>query len=146
MEALEIKGTKKVINASNSMLEDSTFSNVCLNRMLMDDVAVINAKITNANLSNLEIENAQIGGAYFHDIGMPPEGTPYYNPEAIQNPVRFDNCDLHGTVITDCNLKDSNISDCNLSNVSISDCNLKGMQINGIAVEDLLSAYHRQSS
>lgn len=161
MEIIEIKDTRKQIDASKAILEDSKFTMVYLNRLQMNDVAVIDAKITNANLSNLEIEDAQLGGAYFHNIGIPPEGHPYYDPNAKQRPLRFENCDLQGSGITncnlskvsinDCNLSKVNISDCNLSSldlndcnladVSISDCNTKGMKINGILVDDLLKAY-----
>jgi uncharacterized protein YjbI with pentapeptide repeats len=94
-------------------------------------VCITGLKIEDANLSDLEIKYAQLGGAYIHDIGMPPEGHPAYDPNAKQRPLKFENCDLQGSTITDCNL----------SGVNISNCNLGGMKINGIDVDDLLKAY-----
>ena len=105
------------------MLSNSTFH----------DVAMTNVKIVDANLSNLEIEGAQLGGAYIHNIGMPPKGHQMYDTAAKQRPLRFEDCDFNGSTITNCNL----------SSVSISDCNLYGMTINGILVEDLLKNYDK---
>jgi uncharacterized protein YjbI with pentapeptide repeats len=93
----------------------------------------MDVKIEDANLSDLEIEGAQLGGAYIHNIGMPPKGHPMYDPEAKQRPLRFENCDLNNSTITNCNL----------SGVSISDCKLYGVTINGILVEDLLEHYRK---
>jgi uncharacterized protein YjbI with pentapeptide repeats len=121
MEKIEIKEDHKVIEARKAMLNGSSFK----------DVAMANVKIVDANLSDLEIEGAQLGGAFIHDIGMPPKGHAMYDPEVKQRPVRFENCDLNNSTITNCNL----------SGVSISDCNLDGMTIDGIPVKDLLSHY-----
>jgi uncharacterized protein YjbI with pentapeptide repeats len=123
MEKIEIKEAVKVIVANRAMLNDSSFR----------DVAMTNVKIVDANLSDLEIEGAQLGGAYIHNIGMPPKGHPMYNAEAKQRPLRFEDCDFNNSTITNCNL----------SGVSISDCNLYGMTINGILVEDLLKNYKK---
>ncbi|MDB4920125.1 pentapeptide repeat-containing protein [Mucilaginibacter sp.] len=99
-----------------------------MNNASIEDVSATGVKIMDANLSDLEIEGAQLGGAYIHNIGMPPEGHPAYDPAAKQRPLKFENCDLNG----------SNIINCDLSNVNITECNLTGMKINGILVEDLL--------
>jgi|SRR5437588_6961061 len=123
MDKIEIKEDHKVIEANKAMLNGSSFH----------DVAMTNVKIVDANLSDLEIEGAQLGGAYIHNIGMPPKGHMMYNPEAKQRPLRFEDCDLNN----------STINHCNLSGVSISNCNLYGMTINGILVEDLLEAYSK---
>ncbi|TWI98815.1 hypothetical protein JN11_03003 [Mucilaginibacter frigoritolerans] len=64
---------------------------------------------------------------------MPPKGHPLYDPEVKQRPLKFE----------DCELGESTITNCNLTGVSIDKCELKGMKINGILVEDLLKAYHR---
>ena len=74
-----------------------------------------------------------LGGAFFHNIGMPPKGHQFYDPNARQRPLKFDDCDLNGSIITNCNLSD----------VSIDHCNLKGMKINGILVEALLQNYQK---
>jgi uncharacterized protein YjbI with pentapeptide repeats len=120
-QLIQISETKKVIRVKRAMIDDSCF----------EDVSAKNVKITDANLSDLEIEGAQMGGAFIHNIGMPPKGHPFYDPEARQRPLRFDNCDLQGSTINNCNLADA----------SISDCEIKGMKINGILLEDLLKAY-----
>jgi len=121
MDTIEIKEDCKVIVAKNAMLNNSDFF----------DVAMTNVKILNANLSDLEIEGAQLGGAFIHNIGMPPKGHPMYDPEARQRPLRFEDCDLHGSTFTNCDL----------SGVELTDCNIKGMKIDGIAIDDLLSTY-----
>jgi uncharacterized protein YjbI with pentapeptide repeats len=123
MDTIEIKEAFKAIVANKAMLNGSTFR----------DVAMTNVKIVDANLSDLEIEGAQLGGAYIHNIGMPPKGHQMYDSEAKQRPLRFENCDLNSSTITNCNL----------SGVSISNCNLYGMTINGILVEDLLKNYKK---
>ena len=130
-EALEVKGERKSLNVSESCIDNSTFVNVMLDGSLFNDVSFANIKITNANMSDLEIEGAQLGGAYIHNIGMPPEGHPYYKAGVKQRPLKFEDCDLNHSVITNCNL----------TGVEISNCNLTGMKINGIAVEDLLRNY-----
>lgn len=121
MEKIEIREDRRIIIANKAMLNDSNFH----------DVAMMNVKIIDANLSDLEIEGAQLGGAYIHNIGMPPKGHSMYDPAARQRPLRFENCDLNN----------STISDCNLSGVAINDCNLNGMTIDGVPVEDMLNAY-----
>ena len=121
MDAIEIKEDCKVIIAKNAMLNNSDFF----------DVAMANVKIVNANLSNLEIERAQLGGAYIHNIGMPPKDHPMYDPDARQRPLRFEDCDLH----------ESAFINCDLNGVELTDCNIKGLKINGIAIDDLISKY-----
>ena len=120
-EVIQISETKKTLKVKRAMIDDSYF----------DDISAKNIKIVNANLSDLEIEGAQLGGAFIHNIGMPPKGHPFYDPEAKQRPLKFENCELSG----------SSITNCNLSGMSIADCNLSGMTINGILVEDMLKAY-----
>jgi uncharacterized protein YjbI with pentapeptide repeats len=56
----------------------------------MNDIAATNVKISDANLSDLEIEGAQLGGAYIHNIGMPPKGHPFYDENAKQRPLKFE--------------------------------------------------------
>ncbi len=130
-DRLEIIETKKILEVKRASIEDSRFEILCMDRSQFRDVSAKNIKITDANLSDLEIEGAQLGGAYIHNIGMPPKGHPMYNPDARQRPLKFENCDLNNSTLTDCNL----------SGVVIDDCNLSRMVINGILVEDLLKQY-----
>jgi uncharacterized protein YjbI with pentapeptide repeats len=122
-QIIQLSETKVKIDIKRAMIDGSYF----------EDISAKNIKIADANLSDLEIENAQLGGAYFHNIGMPPKGHPLYDPSANQKPLKFENCALIG----------STISNCNLSGVNIDKCELKGMRINGILVEELLNAYHK---
>ncbi|MCQ6559573.1 LamG-like jellyroll fold domain-containing protein [Paenibacillus mendelii] len=104
---------------------------VDLHRTRIHNVDFSESKISDANLSDLEIDGAQLGGAYIHNIGLPPKGHPAYVEGSQQRPLLFENCDLHG----------SEIRDCNLRGVSIQSCSLQGMTIDGISVEALLEAY-----
>ncbi|CAN5424644.1 hypothetical protein BH09BAC6_BH09BAC6_10080 [soil metagenome] len=117
-QKLRLFETVKILDVERACLDGSTF----------DDISATGIKIMNANLSDLEIEGAQLGGAYIHNIGMPPEGHPAYNPDLKQRPLKFENCDLHNTTLTNCNL----------TGVSIENCNLSGMSINGVSVEKLI--------
>jgi len=133
MEQIEINDARKQILVTNSCIDNSKFICGSLQSLYFEDINMSGTKITNANLSDLEIEGAQMGGAYIHNIGLPPEGHPFYDPNAKQRPLRFE----------DCNLSNSSITNCNLSSVEISDCNLSGMKINGIPVDELLKAYKK---
>lgn len=121
MDIIEIKEDCKVIIAKNAMLNNSDFF----------DVAMTNAKIVNANLSDLEIEGAQLGGAYIHNIGMPPKDHPMFDPDARQRPLRFEDCDLNNSTFTKCDL----------NAVELIDCDIKGLKINGILIEELINQY-----
>ena len=122
-EVIQISEAKKIIKVKRAMIDESTFQ----------DISAKNIKITDANLSDLEIEGAQMGGAFIHNIGMPPKGHPMYDPAARQRPVRFENCDL----------RDSTITNCDLENLVIADCNVNGVKINGIVLADLLKSYKK---
>jgi uncharacterized protein YjbI with pentapeptide repeats len=128
---LEIIETKKILDVKRTSIEDSEFEMICMDRSHFKDISAKHIKITDTNLSDLEIEGAQLGGAFIHNIGMPPKGHPMYNPETKQRPLKFENCDLSNSTITNCDL----------SGVIIDDCNLSGMKINGILVDDLLKQY-----
>ena len=130
-EQLDLIETTKILNVKRSVLNGSRFETFCLDDSTMTDVSAKNVKIVDANLSDIEIQYAQLGGAYIHDIGLPPKGHPAYDPAAKQRPLKFENCDLNHSIITNCNL----------SGASVSDCNLNGMTINGILVEEVLKAY-----
>ncbi|WP_184545293.1 pentapeptide repeat-containing protein [Mucilaginibacter sp. FT3.2] len=132
-EKVTITQTAKVIDARYSRLDGSTFVMLKMSNTTFNDVDLSKLKIINANLSDLEIEDAQLGGAYIHNIGMPPIGHPAYDANIKQRPLRFEDCDLNQSTITNCNLQ----------GVTISNCNTTGMTINGIAVDDLLKNYQQ---
>jgi len=132
MESLDIKNEQKKLTITEAMIVDSTITMSCINGLQLNDVSATGVKIINANLSDLEIEGAQLGGAYIHNIGLPPKGHPYYDPNARQRPLKFKDCDLNASIITNCDLSD----------VTINNCNIAGMTINGVLVSDLLNAYN----
>lgn len=131
MNKIEIKNAEKVLDVNNACLNDSTFTNVSLRKVLLENVTLEDTRITDADLSRLEIHGAQWGGAYFHGIGVPPEGHPAYDPEAEQKPLRFEHCDMHNSVI----------EACNLNGIEIVNCQTSGMKINGVLISDLFKAY-----
>jgi uncharacterized protein YjbI with pentapeptide repeats len=133
-EVLIIKETQKVLDIKCAVIDGTTLQQVMMNNASFRDVCITNLKIEDANLSDLEIRYAQLGGAYIHDIGMPPEGHPAYDPNIKQRPLKFENCYLAGSTITNCNL----------NNVEIEDCNLSGMKIDGVEVEELLRIYRQR--
>jgi uncharacterized protein YjbI with pentapeptide repeats len=151
MERIELKQAEKQLDIRESRLDGSQFVMVMLSKGHFENVDMTGTKVMNANLSDLEIEGAQLGGAYIHNIGMPPKGHPLYDPAAKMRPVKFEdcyladstfhNCNLSGLTLTDCNLNGAALTDCNLSSVALKDCNVKGMTINGISVEELLERF-----
>jgi uncharacterized protein YjbI with pentapeptide repeats len=132
-EDLEIVDAWKVINARHACFDYSRFVATGAENMYFENVSLAGTKITDANLSKLEIDGAQMGGAYIHNIGIPKEGALHYNPDTAKLPIKFENCELNGSVISKCSLK----------NVEIVDCDIEGLKINGILVKDLLEAYHK---
>src|ERR1700744_3588013 len=118
-EEVKIFDARKILIVNGSILDGSQFNQFCMNKASMNDACAIGLKITDANLCDLEISNAQLGGAYIHNIGMPPKGHPAYDPDVKQRPLKFENCDLNGGIITDCNLSNMDITDCNLSGMKI---------------------------
>jgi hypothetical protein len=123
METMEINEDCKILLVTRAMLNDSQFK----------DAAMVNVRSSMQNLSDLEIEGAQLGGAYIHNIGMPPKGHPMYDANARQRSLRFEDCDLHNSTITNCDLRGAVLRDCNIS----------GMVINGVLVDTLLIEYEK---
>jgi uncharacterized protein YjbI with pentapeptide repeats len=128
---MEIKKQTATLDVYESNLSESKFFRTCLERMHLRDVTLAGTKISDANLTDLEIEDAQLGGAYIHNVGVPPPGHPMYDPNKKQRPIKFENCNFTG----------STISNCDLSYVEIKDCNVKGLRINGISIEDLIKLH-----
>ncbi len=114
-------------------MPDSSFQCGDLRGLRFTDVNLSGTRINDANLSDLEIDGAQLGGAYIHNIGLPPVDHPGYVEGEQQRPLRFENCDLHG----------SSITDCTLDGVNITGCSMEGMTIDGIPVLKLIEAYNR---
>lgn len=133
METIQITDTSKQLEVKNACVDGSSFVNVSLAGTNFSDINMSGVKISNANMSYLEIEGAQLGGAYIHNIGMPPEGHPTYKPGAKMNTLKFENCNFTGSEITNCNL----------AGIHISDCNVKGMRINGYLLDDLMREYEK---
>ncbi|KAA2243243.1 pentapeptide repeat-containing protein [Chitinophaga agrisoli] len=134
MDKITITQTPDALALKTGGIEEVSFTDVFVKRLSLENVCLTNAIITNANLSDIEIEGAQLGGAYIHNIGMPPADHPLYDPAARQRPLKFEDCTLEG----------SEFLHCDLSHVRLHDCTITGMQINGIPVADLLQAYAQQ--
>lgn len=130
-QVVQITEAVKILKVKRACIDNSDF----------EDVSATGLKIRDANLSGLEINGAQMGGAYIHSIGMPPPGHPAYKPNTAHNPLKFEDCNLQNSTITNCKLSGVIIEDCNLSGLTIEDCNIQGMKIFGILVEDLLREY-----
>src|ERR1700760_3783044 len=122
MEKVQITDTSTQLEVRMAALMNSTFTTACLDGSTFWDVSLQKMKISNANISDLEIEGAQLGGAFIHNIGMPPKGHPMYDPNAKMRPVRFEHCELAA----------SSFRDCDLSGVAFTNCNFKGATIDGI--------------
>lgn len=132
-DQLSIVNTKKVLDVKHADLDGSQFETVKMCHAQFKQVWMASLKIVDANLSDLEIDGAQIGGAYIHHIGMPRKGNPAYVENAKQRPVRFEDCELEGSTITNCDLK----------HVAFNNCDMEGATINGILITDLLDNYHK---
>jgi uncharacterized protein YjbI with pentapeptide repeats len=130
------KDEHQVLQASECCIDGSQFTNLMGMQCVFNDVNMTGMKIINANLSDMEIEGAQMGGAYIHNVGMPPKGHPQYNATAQMRPILFEDCMLTGT----------EFRDCNLSSVVIKDCTIKGMTIDGIDVEEAIEAFKKTNS
>ncbi|HTI93126.1 MAG TPA: pentapeptide repeat-containing protein [Puia sp.] len=134
MEPTKIHNAQTRLDVSESVIDGSKFLKVMLKDCLFQDVMMAGARVKDANLSDLEIDGAQLGGAYIHNIGMPPKGHPLHDPQAKMRPLKFE----------DCNLEGSRIQDCNLSAVELINCNIKGLKIDGIDVSAALAEYRRK--
>ena len=128
METTKIRDVHTQLDVSEAVVDGSRFVKAMLKDCLFQDVMMTGARITDANLSDLEIEGAQLGGAYIHNIGMPPEGHPMYDPQAKMRPLKFEDCNLEGSVL----------ENCNLSGVELKDCNIRGLKIDGVDISVLL--------
>lgn len=131
MEKILLDNEKSMLDIKESNIDDSKIVCASLQRVYFEDVNPEGSKIINANMTDFEIEGAQMGGAFIHNVGMPPPSHPMYDINAKQKPLRFE----------DCNLEGSTISRCDLSGISILDCKMDGLTINGISIEELMEVY-----
>jgi len=134
MESTKIRNAHTQLDVSEAMIDGSKFVRVMLKDCLFQDVMMAGTRIMDANLSDLEIEGAQLGGAYIHNIGMPPKGHPMYDPQAKMRPLKFEDCNLEGSVL----------ENCNLSGVELKDCNIQGLKIDGVDISVLLNEHRKK--
>jgi len=66
-QTLQIKGTRQRIEAADSFMSGSTFTDVDLSEAEFRDVNLADASITDANLSGVQIVNANLRGAAIFD-------------------------------------------------------------------------------
>jgi uncharacterized protein YjbI with pentapeptide repeats len=155
MQPTKIHNAQTQLDVSESVIDGSKFLRVMLKDCLFEDVMMAGARIKDANLTDLEIYGAQLGGAYIHNIGMPPKGHPFYDPNAKMRPLKFEDCNLEGSTIEDCNLAGSTIEDCNLSSgvinncdlsgVELTNCNIKGLKLDGVDLSVLMDEYRKSA-
>src|SRR5580692_5346602 len=122
MEQIRVHHSTARIEATEFNLEGSEFTkgtlrnsrleNIMLSGTVINDVNGSDMKIINANLSDLEIEGAQLGGAYIHNIGMPPKDHPFYVEGAKMRPVKFEDCSLHKSQFINCDMSGVALTDC----------------------------------
>ncbi|SDE32750.1 Uncharacterized protein YjbI, contains pentapeptide repeats [Mucilaginibacter pineti] len=129
IERVVIKQAQKILEVNEARLDGSTFGIMMMNNASFNNVSIQDLKIHDADLTGLEISNARLGGAYFHNIGMPPKGHPAYKEGAQQRPLRFEDCNLQGTTITNCNLSNVAITNVNIQDLKIHDADLTGLEI-----------------
>src|SRR5882757_8563020 len=115
MEPTKIQNAQTQLDVSESVIDGSKFIKVMLKDCLFQDVMMTGARIKDANLSDLEIDGAQLGGAFIHNIGLPPEGHPLHDPQKKMRPLKFEDCNFEGSVIEDCKLESIVIENCDLS-------------------------------
>ncbi|HXO77689.1 MAG TPA: pentapeptide repeat-containing protein, partial [Puia sp.] len=58
-----------------------------------------------------------------------------YDAQAKMRPLKFEDCNLEGSVI----------DNCNLSGVELKNCNIKGLKIDGMDVSALLDEYRKNA-
>jgi uncharacterized protein YjbI with pentapeptide repeats len=126
--------TNQKLEVTNSSFSHSLFENCRAEGVTFRNVALLGLTIEDANLSDLKIKGAQLGGALFRHIGLPGPDHPAFKEGVEQRPLRFEECDLHGSTVKDSDLR----------GVAISGCKMQGMTIDGVRVEDLLAAYREK--
>lgn len=131
MDNIQLIQTEDSLSLRGGCITNLQLEQAMVTKLVCHDVNLSGARISDANLSDLEIEGAQLGGAFLHNIGLPPKGHPFYQEGARQRPLRFEDCDLHN----------SSIKNCDLSGVEFADCNFEAARIDGILVTELLKAY-----
>jgi len=134
MVPTKIQNAHTQFDVNESVINGSKFLKVMLKDCLFQDVMMAGSRIKDANLSDLEIDGAQLGGAYIHNVGMPPKGHPLYDAQAKMRPLKFEDCNLMNTVI----------ENCNLSGVELNNCNIKGLKIDGVDISALLEEYRKR--
>ncbi|MCM3628666.1 pentapeptide repeat-containing protein [Paenibacillus glycanilyticus] len=128
------------LNMDNVSIARTSINNVNMNAMKLNDVNMSEIQISDANMSGLRIklanfshanvEHVYLFGTEFKNIVLPREDQPQYQPDGQYRPIRFD----------DCNLSRTQLTNCDLSNVDINNCDITGLRINGILISDLLKA------
>lgn len=121
-------------NLAGSRFEDvnlhgAEFENANLGEASFSDINLGGAKFHNVNLGGATIAAANLGGATFKHIGPSLDASGTRPP---QEPVRFVEADLNGSVFERVDLR----------NVKISGCLIDGLTIDGVAIAELL-ALHR---
>ena len=89
-----------------------------------------------------DVEHAKLTGSSFVDVCL---GDTVFDNVSLAN-ARLNNVNMAGTRLNNINMTGARLSDINLANVEITDAHFEGMKIDGVAVTDMLAAYHKQVS
>ena len=81
-----------------------------------------------SDLSGSTFTNARLVGAHFSNVNLAR--------------ITVDNADLSDSRMFDCNMTGVRITNANCENVALADCRITGMTIDGMDVNQLLSAWH----
>jgi uncharacterized protein YjbI with pentapeptide repeats len=117
METIKLERTKQRLEATDTNMSESTFTNVSLAGATFNDV----------NLSNATFRNVKLAGATINEVDL--------------SNATFHNVKLAGAVIHDVNLSGVQIHQADLRGASIRESLTDAMTIDGIAVADLFAAY-----
>jgi len=90
----------------------------------------------------LDVHTADISGSVFHDVNM--SGATF--DDVNMNGWIVHNVNLSGLRLDEANLAGAKIMNADLRHVALVQCHVDGMTINGVAIEDLMSAYDGQKS
>ncbi|NGZ76679.1 GNAT family N-acetyltransferase [Saccharibacillus alkalitolerans] len=102
-------------------LSEADFMGGDLSRSAYSHLNMAQASFNNCNLRELRLANANLRGSRIGDSSM------------------------DGSEILHVSLTGTSIRNCDLSNVRLADCRYAGMTIDGIPVDDLLTAYRRSA-
>ncbi len=108
-------------------ISGSTFENIDMSSTRYTGVNMTGVSLNEIDLSHIIVTNARMGGVRFQRIIRKTR-------DGKEKSLKFDDCEMTGSTMSECNLKD----------VKLVDCDVTGMKINGIPLQDMLDAYDKK--